>query len=54
MAVRSCAVRLRGPASRRTEGLEVTHPTTIYAGRTVAITGGAGDIGLATARHLGA
>jgi 2-dehydro-3-deoxy-L-rhamnonate dehydrogenase (NAD+) len=28
-------------------------PTTPFAGRVVAITGGAGDIGLATAHHLG-
>jgi 2-dehydro-3-deoxy-L-rhamnonate dehydrogenase (NAD+) len=31
----------------------MTDPTTPFAGRVVAITGGAGDIGLATARHLG-
>jgi NAD(P)-dependent dehydrogenase (short-subunit alcohol dehydrogenase family) len=31
----------------------VTHPTTTFAGRAVAVTGGAGDIGLATAGHLG-
>ncbi len=30
-----------------------TNPPAPFAGRVVAITGGAGDIGLATARHLG-
>ena len=32
---------------------DLAPPSTPFAGRIAAITGGAGDIGLATARHLG-